>query len=129
MNKTQIFIGLAGLNGLLATALAAIGSHALPHRVSAADKAMFAMAAQFHLFHALALLGVGALAYHRPAKSLTFSAAMFQTGILAFSGSLYIRAVMGPGSLGAFHWITPLGGLAFMAGWAGLIALAFRRAD
>jgi uncharacterized membrane protein YgdD (TMEM256/DUF423 family) len=39
----------------------------------------------------------------------------FAAGILLFSGSLYALALTGVTILGA---VTPIGGLAFLAGWA-----------
>lgn len=114
----------AGLNGAIATGLAAVGAHALPASIPEADIAMFTMATQFHLFHALALLGLAALAHNTAGtRHLMIPVWLFQAGVLAFSGSLYVRVVFGPGSLGAFHWITPLGGLALIAGWLSLLAL------
>ena len=47
----------------------------------------------------------------------------FLAGVALFSGSLYALALGGPRLLGA---ITPLGGLAFMAGWV-MLGLGFRR--
>jgi uncharacterized membrane protein YgdD (TMEM256/DUF423 family) len=46
-------------------------------------------------------------------------------GILLFSGSLYALALSGVRALGA---ITPLGGLAFLAGWALFALAAWRQA-
>ena len=45
-------------------------------------------------------------------------------GVLLFSGSLYGLALGGPKILGP---ITPLGGLAFLVGWAWLAASAWKR--
>jgi uncharacterized membrane protein YgdD (TMEM256/DUF423 family) len=45
----------------------------------------------------------------------------FTAGIFLFSGSLYALALTGITTFGA---ITPLGGLAFLAGWALLVAVA-----
>lgn len=125
--RTGSLIILAAVNGLVATGLSAIGAHALPASMSAADRATFAMATDFHLFHALALLGIAALAgrFSR-LRALGISAGLFQAGILAFSGSLYMRTLMGPGSLGIFHWITPIGGLLLMAGWVMLCVAGYR---
>ena len=46
---------------------------------------------------------------------------MFVAGIVLFSGSLYALAMTGVTILGA---ITPIGGLAFLIGWACLIFAA-----
>ena len=58
----KLFLILAGLNGLIAVAASAAGAHALTARLDDQMMAWFTQAAQFHLWHALALLGVGALA-------------------------------------------------------------------
>ncbi len=42
----------------------------------------------------------------------------FAAGVLLFSGSLYVLALGGPRWLGP---VTPLGGLAFIAGWLALL--------
>jgi len=68
------------------------------------------------MYHALALFGVGLLALYYPAQSaVRISGWLFILGILLFSGSLYVLALSGIRWLGA---ITPLGGVAFLAGWA-----------
>jgi uncharacterized membrane protein YgdD (TMEM256/DUF423 family) len=46
---------------------------------------------------------------------------LFGVGIVLFSGSLYALALTGIGVLGA---ITPLGGVAFIAGWLCLLLAA-----
>lgn len=125
--RTGSLIILAAVNGLVATGLSAIGAHALPASMPAGDKATFAMATDFHLFHALALLGIAALAGRfARIQALGVSALLFQAGILAFSGSLYVRTLLGPGSLGVFHWITPIGGLFLMAGWVMLCVAGYK---
>lgn len=114
MKSSSIFT-LAGLNGFVATALAAIGSHVLS--MSEADKALFETAYVFHFVHTLALIGSAMLAHWGAPRWGARSAIFFLVGIGCFSVSLYWRAIMGPGSLGMYHWITPLGGLALMGGW------------
>lgn len=121
-------IAMAAFNGLVATALSAIGAHALPATMAAKDKATFSLATDFHLFHALALLGIAALMgqkKHQPATT-TMAIWLFQAGIIGFSGSLYLRTLLGPGSLGPFHWITPIGGVFLMGGWIALIMVGIR---
>ena len=54
---------------------------------------------------------------------LRASGLSFAIGILVFSGSLYLLSLSGLRWLGA---ITPLGGLAFMVGWACLAVAAWR---
>jgi len=106
---------IAGVNGLIATAMAAIGSHALD--IADSDKGLYQLAYSFHFYHTLAIVGCAALASWGTPRWAGRASIFFLVGIFCFSGSLYWRAVMGPGSLGTYHWITPLGGLAFMGGW------------
>jgi len=47
----------------------------------------------------------------------------FVAGIVLFSGSLYLLVLTGPRWLGA---ITPIGGVAFLVGWALLAWTALR---
>jgi uncharacterized membrane protein YgdD (TMEM256/DUF423 family) len=80
---------------------------------------VFETAARYQMYHALALLIVGGMASHVPERDIRIAGWCFVTGIVLFSGSLYIVALTGTRWVGA---ITPLGGAAFLAGW---IALAW----
>lgn len=121
--KPATIAAIAALNGFIATAASALGAHFLANRITQADQSLFAQAATFQFYHTFALLGLAWLmsrsdqALRRGRKA----GYAFIIGMVAFSGSLYLRAIMGSGSLGAFHWITPIGGLALMVGW-GLMA-------
>lgn len=112
----KLWISLGALNALLAQATGAFGAHALRSRIPADRLAIWQTAAQYHMYHALGLIAVGLFAAHRGVSGNAPGAAM-QTGIVLFSGSLYALALSGVRGLGA---ITPLGGLAFMIGWASL---------
>ncbi|CAN0601804.1 unnamed protein product, partial [Ectocarpus sp. 12 AP-2014] len=79
---------------------------------------------QYQFLHSLALLVVALMMIQFPASSLLRSSALlFVLGILVFSGSLYLLSFTGLRWLGA---ITPLGGLAFVAGWACLAAAGWK---
>jgi uncharacterized membrane protein YgdD (TMEM256/DUF423 family) len=76
---------------------------------------------QYHFYHTFALFGVALLMLQMPQSAvLRWSALLFFIGIIIFSGSLYVLAITGVRWLGA---ITPLGGVAFLAGWI-LLAVA-----
>jgi len=114
----KIFLVLAAINGFLSVALGAFAAHGLSGRLSEQLLNTFQTAVQYHMYHALALLGVGVLSLHYPASGLLrASGLLLLAGILVFSGSLYILSLSGIRWLGA---ITPIGGLAFLAGWAAL---------
>ncbi len=120
----KLFITLASISGMLAVTLGAFGAHALKGRLDDYSRGVFETAVQYHFYHSLALLAVGLLAVSQPQTAmLKTSGWMFFIGILVFSGSLYILSVSGIRWLGA---ITPLGGLAFIVGWACLAATGWK---
>lgn len=115
---------LAALSGLLAVALGAFGAHALRARLDDYALRVYETGVQYQFYHALALFGVALLMLRAPGSSLLHSSAwLFLVGSVVFSGSLYLLALTGVRWLGA---ITPLGGLAFIAGWACLAAAAWK---
>ncbi|HEX7816696.1 MAG TPA: DUF423 domain-containing protein [Dyella sp.] len=99
--------------------MGAFGAHALRDVLDAKGMELWHTAVQYHFWHTLAL-GLAAFLSGRPAR---WAAGLFGLGIVLFSGSLYALALGAPRWTGA---ITPLGGVAFIAGWIAL-ALAMRR--
>jgi len=76
--------------------------------------------------HALALVLVALFLRTTAGSSssaLTAAGWLFFAGILLFSGSLYVLALGGPRLLGP---VTPMGGVAFLAGWTALLVAAWR---
>ena len=111
----RLFFGLGCIFGALAVALGAFAAHGLRATLSAADLATFETGVRYHLAHALALLAA-AWAVERWGGALATAAGWsFVVGIVVFSGSLYLLVLTGPRWLGA---VTPIGGVAFILGWA-----------
>jgi uncharacterized membrane protein YgdD (TMEM256/DUF423 family) len=106
----------------LGVALGAFGAHGLKSRVSPEMVAVWETGVRYHLVHALGLLGVAMAVERWPAAGL--AGWLFVLGTLVFSGSLYVLVLSGQRWLGA---ITPLGGLAFVAGWLALAWVAVRK--
>ncbi len=107
---------LAAAAGLLAVALGAFGAHALKSLLAQNETAdIWQKAVFYHFVHAVMLC---VLAARKPIPA--FACWSFCAGIVFFSGSLYLLAATNVHWLGA---ITPIGGLCFLLGWAGL----FRR--
>ena len=122
MEKTFFF--LAAVLGGLAVALGAFGAHALRASLPENLLATFETGVRYHFYHALALIGVVVAINKWPQSSLPVAAGwLFLVGIILFSGSLYLLALTGVRWLGA---ITPLGGVAFIAGWACLAWVAIK---
>jgi len=120
----RLTLVLASIAMFLAVALGAFGAHALKSRLSADMTGVWQTAVQYHAWHALALFGVGLLMLHWPERAdLGIAAWLLLAGVVLFSGSLYALALTEVRGLGA---ITPIGGVAFLAGWA-VLAWAIAR--
>lgn len=110
------WFAFGAINGALAVAAGAFAAHGLKGQIAPDMLAVFQTGAQYHLIHALALCLAASTGETRPAK---LSSGLFAAGIVLFAGSLYLLALTGVRSLG---FVTPFGGVAFIAGW---IALAW----
>jgi uncharacterized membrane protein YgdD (TMEM256/DUF423 family) len=119
MDKTFLLIG--ALAAFLAVALGAFGAHALRGRLSPEMLAVFETGARYQMYHALAIILVALIAARFDGWLVRAAGWSFTAGIVLFSGSLYALAVTGTTVFGA---ITPLGGVAFLIGWASMIMLA-----
>lgn len=116
-----MFIG--ALLGGVGVGLGAFGAHGLRQRLSPDMLAVFETGARYQMYHALALLAVAALLTRSDAtRALTCAGWSFTAGTFIFSGSLYLLALTGVSTLGA---ITPIGGVAFLAGWLSLAIAAW----
>ena len=109
---------------LLGVMLGAFGAHALAERLTPRELDVFRVGVNYQQWHALGLLLIGVLARDaRDGRLLAWSACALSTGIVLFSGSLYLLTAGAPRVVGA---ITPVGGLSFIAGWALLLVYALR---
>ena len=134
----ECWITIASVSGGLAVILGALEAHGLDDHfarlyndappkvvvgveIPAAQKYLgdFKTAAEYQMYHSLALLAVGLLLRQKSCPSLSVAAISFTLGILLFSGSLYVLALTGERWLGM---ITPFGGVAFIVGWVALAA-------
>lgn len=116
MQRTFLLAG--ALAGLIGVAFGAFGAHGLRGRLSAEMLAVFETGVRYQMYHALALMAIAALSDRLSGRLIAAAGWLFVTGIVIFSGSLYVLAVTGITVLGA---ITPIGGVALLAGWACLI--------
>jgi uncharacterized membrane protein YgdD (TMEM256/DUF423 family) len=122
MNRTVGMVSAAF--AFLGVALGALGAHGLKALVKdlpdAADRlGWWETAARYHLVHALALGLTAIVAHHVTTRAPRIAAGLFVTGILIFSGSLYVMGLTGIRGLGA---LTPIGGFAQLGGWLVLMA-------
>lgn len=120
MDRTFVFVG--ALMGFVGVGLGAFGAHGLKGRLSPDMLAVFETGVRYQMYHALALLALGAIMTRAEGRAVVVAGWSFTAGILIFSWSLYALALTGVTTLGA---ITPIGGVAFLAGWLALAFAAF----
>jgi uncharacterized membrane protein YgdD (TMEM256/DUF423 family) len=119
----RLFVTLGAGSAFLAVAAGAFGAHALRTRLSADLLQVFETAARYQMYHALGLVAAAWVVGRWPGALPQWAGWLFVAGTILFSGSLYALALSGVRWLGA---ITPLGGVAFLAGWV-CLALAARK--
>ncbi len=109
-------IRIGAVFAFLGVLLGAFGAHFLRGRLDPALSQTFETAVRYQMYHSLALIGLGLTrrGEREPSAALAFAGTAFVVGIVVFSGSLYILAITGTPAWGA---VTPVGGLALLAGW------------
>jgi uncharacterized membrane protein YgdD (TMEM256/DUF423 family) len=123
MNKI-FWIKITAISGMLCVALGAFAAHGLEQTLSAKALSTMRTAVLYQFLHTLALLGIVALPDKLLNRQLHNRAAQFLlAGIVLFSGSLYLLVFTGISALGM---VTPIGGLALIAGWLILFSAAKR---
>lgn len=122
MDRTFLLIG--ALAAFLGVALGAFGAHALRARLSPQSLEVFETGVRYQMYHAFALLIVALALVRLDGWIVRTAGWLFTVGIVLFSGSLYVVALSG---IRAFGAITPVGGLAFLAGWGLLVWAAVAR--
>jgi uncharacterized membrane protein YgdD (TMEM256/DUF423 family) len=111
---SKFWLVLAAVSGLLSVSLGAFGAHSLKYLLDDYGRSIYEKAVIYQMFHTVGLFVVGLLQVYSKGISYSMAGWGFLTGILLFSGSLYLLAITGMKWLGA---ITPIGGIAFLFGW------------
>jgi uncharacterized membrane protein YgdD (TMEM256/DUF423 family) len=114
------FLITAAILGGTAVILGAFGAHTLKTMMSDNDLVSFDTAVRYQMYHVFALMLAGVLYKEFNQKKLVWSGKLFITGIILFSGSLYLLTVLKLLHIEGYRWIgaiTPFGGITFVAGW------------
>jgi uncharacterized membrane protein YgdD (TMEM256/DUF423 family) len=119
----RFFLAAGSLTGFVGVALGAFGAHALKARLTPEALATFEIGVRYQMYHALALIVVAWACTKWRGAWANASGWLFIAGIVVFSGSLYVLVLTGAKWLGA---VTPVGGLALLAGWVCLALAALR---
>ncbi len=105
----------SSISGALSVAIGAFGAHKFKdYLLSIQRTETFETAVRYQFYHTLALLAVGIIYFQHQNKWLDWASYSFAAGMIIFSGSLYILCATNVGKWGA---VTPIGGLALIAGW------------
>ncbi|MDE3236579.1 MAG: DUF423 domain-containing protein [Bacteroidota bacterium] len=114
------FLKAAAFIGALSVVLGAFGAHGLKQLLDEKSLAVYETAVRYQFYHVFALAAVGILYKEFPVKMLRYAGGLFLTGMLFFSGSLYLLTYRAVAHNDGFLWagpITPLGGVLLIAAW------------
>ena len=114
MDRYITWIIVGSVFAALAVIFGAFGAHGLKSKVSAEDLVIFETGVRYQMYHALGLILLGLLAMNPNLNISPLPFIFFVTGIIVFSGTLYLIPLTGLRWMGA---ITPIGGFALILGW------------
>ncbi len=111
----RIFFTIGAWLEALGVTAGAFGAHFL--QGGTGMPSVFATGVLYQLIHGLALLMVAWATTRWQGQATIVAGWLFLAGTVLFSGSLYLLSLTG---VQAFGFVTPVGGLAFIAGWLSL---------
>jgi len=120
----RFWLASAALNGFVAVAMGAIAAHALKNSLAPEALEWVRTGSTYQMWHALALLALALMPGTAAVASRRIAGWAFLIGCGLFSGSLYLLAFTG---WYGFASVTPIGGAAFLVGWAALAWCALAR--
>jgi uncharacterized membrane protein YgdD (TMEM256/DUF423 family) len=126
MNKRILIT--ASLLGAIAVILGAFGAHGLKKSIDAADLEIWAKGVEYQFYHVFALLFLSRSESGNKLLKLSFG--FFTSGIILFSGSLYLlatRSLLNAGFTDYIGPVTPIGGLLLILGWLFLFLAALKK--
>ena len=115
----RLWIILGAILAALSVLIGAFGAHGLKSKISSENLLIFEIGVRYQMYHSLGLIILGILSFNFSYEVIKFPGYLFCSGILIFSGSLYLLVITNLRWLGA---ITPIGGFCFILGW---LMLAF----
>ncbi|MBK8496221.1 MAG: DUF423 domain-containing protein [Chitinophagaceae bacterium] len=125
----KVFLKTAALTGALSVALGAFAAHGLKDLLASENLQVFETAVRYQFYHVFALLATGILYKEFPVRPMKMAGILFMTGMVLFSGSLYLLCYVKHQGL-PLNWVgavTPFGGAAFIAGWVLLFVAVLKR--
>ncbi|MGO1427064.1 MAG: DUF423 domain-containing protein [Halomonas sp.] len=126
MQRTdKVWWCVAALSGAMMVMLGAYAAHGLASRTTEAMVSAVETGVRYQAWHTLAMMIVLVWRQVNPLAGQRWVLALWTLGVVGFSGSLYLMALMGL-NLGI---VTPIGGVLLMAGWLalGVVVLLVQR--
>jgi uncharacterized membrane protein YgdD (TMEM256/DUF423 family) len=116
---------------ILGVIIGAMGAHALRPLLSPEKQITLETAVKYQFYHSFALAFAGLLHTVFPSAWIKRATQAFVTGIIMFSGSIYVLVYLNPkgeSAVGIGKWglITPIGGVLLIVGWV-LLLLAIQQ--
>ncbi|RYZ47251.1 MAG: DUF423 domain-containing protein [Sphingobacteriales bacterium] len=130
MHKTALVTG--SFFAALAVILGAFGAHALKAVLTPEQLVTFETGVRYQVYHSFALLAAGIIHQFIPVRMVRLAVAMFITGVVLFSGSLYALTIVkanGQVGIGGLGLITPVGGVFFILGWVFLLIGCLKKSN
>ena len=119
------FLFLGAMCGFLGVTMGAFGAHSLKTMISPELLAVYQTGVTYQMWHAFGLIAIALMQQHdAQSKLLKWSGSLMFLGIILFSGSLYLLAILDLPALGK---ITPLGGVSFLIEWSLLIIFSGKK--
>ena len=116
----SIFLLLASLSAMVGVGLGAFGAHGLKSVLNPELLTVYQTGVTYQMWHALGLMGISLVNQQSPeSKLINWAGWLMFIGIILFSGSLYLLAILNLKWIGI---ITPIGGVSFIMAWV-LIAI------
>ncbi|MDH5517867.1 MAG: DUF423 domain-containing protein [Gammaproteobacteria bacterium] len=111
-------IMLGSLGGLLSIVLGAFGAHAVKAWLATDLMAVYQTAVSYQMYHSLGLILIGLIYHHHQSRLIKSAGWLMLSGMIIFSGSLYLLSLAGIRWLGM---ITPVGGICLIIAWLFLL--------
>ncbi len=121
--KARRFLIIGCVFAFTGVAAGAFGAHSLKRALDPGMLAIYDTATRYQIYHAFGLFVVAWVVNRSPNGKFAAAGWLFAAGIVLFSGSLYAVSLTGIAWLGA---LTPIGGVAFLAGWGVLAWQAWK---
>ena len=121
-------LSIASIFGVIGVSFGAFAAHFLKSRIDVSDLEVLKTGVLYLFIHTLAILAVVLLGREdKESRLLKSCGVLFLTGVILFSGSLFLIATQSLSglNLGFFGIITPIGGFCFIIGWILLFLYSF----